>query len=254
MHGSCAQALKAALDLARSGLAVFPCGYSKRPTCEHGLLDATTDATVLRELWRRHGGELVAVRTGATSGIDVLDLDKKHHEAVEWWRTQRDQLPTTRAHRTRRGGLHLILQHAAGLCCSTSKLARGVDVKADGGCAIWWPAAGLPVLCDAEPAPWLDRLLAQLKPPASPPQPGRCVVPDSRRLQQLFRRVSTARQGERNALAFWGACRLAEMVGTGLLGEGEATALVVEAAMVAGLPRTEAIAAARSGLRRAGRS
>jgi len=39
-----------------------------------------------------------------------------------------------------------------------------------------------------------------------------------------------------------------------LLGEGEATALIVEAAMLAGLPRVEAIAAARSGLRAGGRS
>src|SRR5262249_29653669 len=69
LQGSCALALKAALYLAPSGLALFPCGYSKRPTCEHGLLDATTDATVLRKLWRRHGGELVAVRTGAVSGV-----------------------------------------------------------------------------------------------------------------------------------------------------------------------------------------
>jgi len=251
MQGSCALALQAALDLARSSLAVFPCGYSKRPTCEHGLLDATTDATVLRELWRRHSGELVAVRTGAVSGVDVLDLDAKHSGARNWWHAHRAELPVTRVHRTRSGGLHLVFRHAQGLRCSTSKLARGVDIKADDGCAIWWPAVGLPVLCDAEPAPWPDRLLAQLKPPASLPQPGRCVVPDSRRLQQLFRRVSTARQGERNALAFWGACRLAEMVGTGLLGESDALALIVEAAMAAGLPREEAIATARSGMRTA---
>ena len=131
MQGSCALALQAALDLARTGLAVFPCGYSKRPTCGHGLLDATTDATVLRELWRRHGGELVAVRTGQASGIDVFDIDG-HRDARNWWYAHRAELPVTRVHRTRSGGLHLVFRHAHGLRCSTSKLARGIDVKADG--------------------------------------------------------------------------------------------------------------------------
>src|SRR5262249_52223107 len=242
MQGSCALALQAALDLARSGLAVFPCGYSKRPTCEHGLLDATTDATVLRELWRRHSGELVAVRTGAVSGVDVLDLDAKHSGARNWWHAHRAELPVTRVHRTRSGGLHLVFRHAQGLRCSTSKLARGVDVKADGGCAIWWPAGGRPVLGEGAPAPWPAWL------GAAPTPPGR-VIPDDRRLCQLLRRLATSHEGERNDIAYWASCRFSEMVATGLISTREAEALIIDAAMAAGLPRGEAIATARSGLR-----
>jgi hypothetical protein len=81
------------------------------------------------------------------------------------------------------------------------------------------------------------------------PPPSRLVIPDDRRLQQLLHRVATAHEGERNSLTFWAACRFAEMVETDLLGESDALALIVEAAMLAGLPRVEAIAAARSGLR-----
>src|SRR5262249_14583078 len=143
--------------------------------------------------------------------------------------------------------------HPEGLRCSTGKLARGIDVKADGGCAIWWPAAGLPVLHDAAPAPWPDWLRAQLKPPAPPPPPRR-VIPDDRRLCQLLRRIATAHEGERNDITFWGACRFAEMSATGLISANDAMALIIDAAMAAGLPRSEAIATARSGLRRAGRS
>jgi len=73
-------------------------------------------------------------------------------------------------------------------------------------------------------------------------------------LQQLLRCVASAPEGQRNAIAFWGACRLAEMVATNLISANDAMALVIDAAMAAGLPRSEAIAAARSGLRRAGRS
>src|SRR5262249_41039209 len=134
------------------------------------------------------------------------------------------------------------------------KLARGIDVKADGGCCVWWPAAGQPVLHEGPLAPWPAWLLTRLKPPTPPPPPSRPVVPDDRRLQQILRRVVGAHDGERNRLAFWGACRLAEMVATGLISETNAMALIIDAAMAAGLPRIEAIAAARSGLRRAGRS
>jgi hypothetical protein len=251
MNNSCMMALKAALDLARASLHCFPAvirGSSSRPTTPHGFLDASNDATVLRELWRAFPGPLVGVRTGVTSRVDVLDLDREHSEAHRWWRAHRPQLPTTRTYRTRSGGLHLIFQHVDGLRCSTSKLARGVDIKADGGCATWWPAVGFPVLCDAEPAPWPPWLLAQLKPPAPPP-PHRLVVPDDRRQQRLLQRVATAQAGERNSVTYWGACRFAEMVNTGLIGEGDATALLIEAAMVAGLSRSEALATARSGLR-----
>ena len=62
----------------------------------------------------------------------------------------------TRPHRTRSGGLHLIFGHYDGLKCSAGKIARGVDVRADGGYILWWPAAGLPMLSDAPIAPWPD--------------------------------------------------------------------------------------------------
>jgi hypothetical protein len=259
VNQSCAKALQAALALAReSNLHCFPAFIrepSSRPTTPHGFLDASNDPTILRELWRSFPGSLVGVRTGTSSGIDVLDLDQEHPEVHVWWREHRTQLPATRTHRSRSGGLHLIFQHVDGLHCSTSKLARGVDIKADGGCATWWPAVGFPVLCDAEPAPWPPRLLAQLR-PASQPQPtdARQVVPDDRRLQQLLRCVSTTPEGQRNAITFWAACRFGEMVTTGLLSESDAIALIVEAATCTGLPRAEAIATARSGLRTAGRS
>jgi hypothetical protein len=253
MQASCALALQAALELACSGLAVFPCAHNKRPTTPHGFLDATKDSEVLRELWQQCPAPLIGVRTGEISNLDILDIDAKHRDARTWWHGHRAELPATRVHRTRSGGLHLVFQHAEGLRCSTGKLARGVDIKGDDGCAIWWPAVSLPVLHDGEPACWPAWLLAQLKPKAPPP-PSRLVIPDDRRLQRICQLVATAREGQRNAMAFWGACRLAEMVGTGLLGEGEATALIVDAAMAAGLPRTEAMATAHSGLRTAGRS
>jgi hypothetical protein len=176
---SVAAALNAALELASQGLRCFPCAPSKVPTTPRGFLDASAKTVVLRKLWANLPGPLVGVPTGAASGIGVLDLDRKHPEAAQWWKTRRQRLPPTRVHRTRSGGLHLIFRHAPGMRCSTSKITPGLDIRADGGYVIWWPAAGLPVLCDAPLAPFPEWLRAQL---VLPPQPliQRITIPDTR--------------------------------------------------------------------------
>jgi hypothetical protein len=240
--------LAVALEIAATGLSSFPVAASKCPTTPHGFLDSSTDPGVLRKLWAEYPGPLVGVRTGSGSDIDVLDLDTKA-PAREWWSLNRINIPPTRTHRTRSGGLHLLFQHAPSLRCSTSKIARGVDVRADGGYIIWWPAAGLPVLRDIPPAPWPNLLLDLLK-PAKPPPPHCAVIPDDLQVRRILNCVATAQPGERNSVAFWGACRLGAMTATGLLSEGDALALIADAAMTAGLSHREALAAARSGLRR----
>ena len=53
MPGSSTQALQAALELARTGVAVFPCAHNKRPCTAHGFYNASKDASEVRELWRR---------------------------------------------------------------------------------------------------------------------------------------------------------------------------------------------------------
>ena len=64
--------------------------------------------------------------------------------------------------------------------------------------------------------------------------------------------VAGAREGERNSLTYWAACRAGEMVASGLLGADAAAAVIAEAAMRAGLPRAEAERTARSGIRATG--
>jgi len=51
-------------------------------------------------------------------------------------------------------------------------------------------------------------------------------------------------------LTYWAACRVGEMVASGLL---DAAAVITEAATRAGLPRSEAERTAWSGIRRTGR-
>lgn len=238
--------LDTALVLAAEGLHCFPCSSNKRPTCPNGFLDATTDPKELDALWT-NPGPLVGVRSGANSNIDVLDIDVGHPEALAWWTSNRAQIPTTRVHRTRRRGLHLLFRHHPGLRCSIGRLAKGVDVRAEGGYFVWWPAAGCAVLNDGPVAQWPAWLLALLQPPAQ--AKNRClVVPDERALAGLVRLVANAREGERNQVLFWAACRLGEMVATRLLNSQLAIALIADAAVHAGLPRFEAERTARSGL------
>jgi hypothetical protein len=136
-------ALTKARELARQGLSSFPCRDDKKPACPHGFKDATRDEQKLIELWRKYPGTLVGVPTGKENGFDVLDYDHQHEKARQWYDEHYDDLPETRGHNTRSGGYHFIFQHRPGLRCSTGKICKGVDVRADGGYIIWWPATGL---------------------------------------------------------------------------------------------------------------
>jgi hypothetical protein len=133
-----------------SELPIFPCNIAKVPIIARGFKSARRGANPT-------GWPLVGFATGAASGIDVLDIDT----GVGWYSANFDALPQTRAHQTQRG-LHLLFRHAVGLRCSTSRIAPGVDVRADGGYAIWWPREGLPIedwpLCE-----WPDWLLEEAR-------------------------------------------------------------------------------------------
>jgi hypothetical protein len=233
----------------------------------HGFLDASTHDDDLKALWSEFPGPLVGVATGNPSQLAVLDLDKKHAEARDWYVVHRDRLQPTRTHRTRSGGLHLLFGHLDGLRNSASKIAKGVDVRADGGYIVWWPAAGLQVLSDEPIAPWPDDLIEALAEPASaaplPPLPPPVRTPhrvagDLRpalhRVIGLGRIVAHAGEGERNRILFWATCRARDMIAAGDL-DRPAAVEVVEAlhaaAIRAGLPAREAERTIRSAMRAA---
>jgi len=242
--------LDAALELAREGFPVFPCRRDKRPATPRGFYDAAVDEAEIRRLWRFCPGPLIGVSTGESSGFDVLDVDPRHG-GDEWLNENTHRLYATRIHETQSGGFHLLFIHRRGLRCSTGKVARGLDVRADAGYAIWWPASGLPVLNDAPIDEWPEWLLSILMTAPRPsPVAFRGRVPDRRQIEALVRTVALAREGDRNSVTFWAACRLGEMVRTRLLDEGRAIALITEAAARSGLEAREAERTAASGLAR----
>jgi hypothetical protein len=239
-----------ALRLAAAGLAVFPCAATKAPACPTGFKAATRDPARVTELWHRHPGPLVGVRTGTEDGLDALDVDAKHEAARRWWADNRPKLPSTRVHRTRSGGLHLLFQHAPGIRCSAGRIAVGVDVRGDDGYVIWWPACGLPVLCSDPLADWPPFLLEALRPPAARyDRPA--IVPDDRGMAGILRAVVNAPPGQRNSRLFWAACRFGDRVRSNLMSEGVALAILQEAGQRAGLPGAEVRRTAASGLKAA---
>jgi hypothetical protein len=155
------------LELEGRPLAICPYGSDKKPTCPGGFNAASIDPKAIERLWSLYPGPLVGVATGTASGIAVLDIDIRHKG--EAWLAEFDAtfgFPATRVHASRSGGLHFIFQHRAGLRSSRELIARGVDVRADGGAVIWWPAAGHRVLCEGPVAPWpaiFDEALAKGK-------------------------------------------------------------------------------------------
>jgi Bifunctional DNA primase/polymerase, N-terminal len=213
-------ALSAARTLGGMGYACFPCRADKTPATRNGFKAAVKELRAIEDLWHRYPGELVGVATGAMSDASVVDIDAKHNTVRQWWTEHRDRLLPARVHRTRSGGLHVVYRHRPGLNCSTSRIAHGIDVRADGGYIIWWPAAGLPVLADAGLKPWPNWLVVEAPAAALPPPSisRRAIAargdlrPTLHRALGLVRTVATAAEGERNRLLFWAACRARDMV------------------------------------------
>lgn len=118
---------------------VFPCTpSSKRPMVEGGFQAATQDRETLERWWRRWPEGLIGVPTGARSGLVAIDCDPK---GLDWYQSERKRLGDYRLHQTRRGK-HLLYQDPGDIRNSAGKLAKGVDVRGEGGYVIWWPAHG----------------------------------------------------------------------------------------------------------------
>jgi hypothetical protein len=253
-------ALDFAFGLSAEGLHCFPCRENKQPACPHGFKDAVAGETEVRDLWHRYPGALIGIATGEISGIDALDIDRKHPEAVAWWTENRHRVPETRTHRTKSGGLHLLFRHAPELRCWTARPVVGIDGRADGGYCIWWPAAGLPVLRDTPPAEWPGWLLDQVMPKPSGPisiwSPetisGNADRYAEAALNNAVERVSRAGEGVRNSTLNEEAFSLGRLVEAGALaGQAVADALA-SAGLMAGLSPHEVETTLRSAFRARG--
>ncbi|WP_315797655.1 bifunctional DNA primase/polymerase [Bradyrhizobium sp. SZCCHNRI3043] len=212
-----------ALALAARNIPVFPCASNKAPARSkddggNGFRDATCDPTEVRRLWRHWRGPLIGMPCGAVSGLFVVDVDApRHPEAEAWLERHAPYLGETYQCTTRSGGTHIFFRHHPELKTTAGRLCRGVDTRGDGGYVILW-AREVPAPVQETPQ-WL---VAALRPP-KPPQVIQ-IIPRCRRngsaddrVHGVLRRVGAAREGERNALTYWGACRITDMIESGEL-------------------------------------
>lgn len=246
-----------AVERGKNGDAVFPCNGDKTPACKHGCKDAVKDkAGIIRLFSDAPTASLIGVATGSPSGFDVLDIDAQHG-GLSWYEENRHRIPETFMYRTKSGGLHPRFKHKNGLKNSVSRIALGVDVRTDGGSAIYWPAAGYEIICAAPPAEWPEWLLTLAMPPPRPVFDSTRDIPKGSRyaaaaLRRAAESISKAGEGTRNHTLNREAFSMLRFAQTGELGADEIATALAQAALASGLMHHEIVPTLTSALRARG--
>jgi Bifunctional DNA primase/polymerase, N-terminal len=124
----------------RLGWAVLPC-RGKRPLTWHGVHDASRDIETIAR-WREHPDANVGVACGATSGIDVVDVDGEAGRAtLAEVEAACGPLPATPRQVTGSGGLHVIFAYdPARPIGNRVRGLPGIDTRSDGGYVVVSPS------------------------------------------------------------------------------------------------------------------
>lgn len=215
---------RAAARLAAAGVPVFPCvPGAKNPRTEHGFHEATTDPARVAAWWRRWPAANIGIPTGAASGVEVVDVDRKPggDGFAAFERAHRAGLVPgwLAVVRSASGGAHFYFPADPARPQRSWQAAQAhVDFRGDGGYIIVPPStvtgSGFyELVAGADPAPSpLDA--ARLRDFLDPrPEPARYRARGPVRLEDAERLaawVSLRAEGERNRGLFWASCRLAE--------------------------------------------
>lgn len=242
--------------LARHGLKIFPCNEDKKPVCKWSEV-ATNCPESVPLLWRTYPGTLIGVATGKASGFDVLDLDLYKPDADAWYQEHCARIPATRTHKTRKDGLHLLFRHRENMRNSAGKIAPGVDVRADGGYIIWWPAAGYEIIDKSRAQPWPAWLVEMTQPPL--PRKADLEHLDNKlkdadryvqgAVRAAVQAVASAPEGRRNDVLNGETYSLARFIPDGYLSASDIAYAMSAAALQAGLSEREIQKTVASALR-----
>lgn len=106
-----------------------------------GFYDATTEEGQIQDWWTRHPDANIGIRTGAASGLLVIDVDPRNGGSLEALYERYPELRETRVAQTGGGGWHLYVHYPGFEVDSGSHvLAVGVDIKADKGYVVAHPS------------------------------------------------------------------------------------------------------------------
>ncbi|MFI6682007.1 bifunctional DNA primase/polymerase [Kribbella sp. NPDC050470] len=257
--------LTAALAAADRGWPVFLLGRSKRPvancpdcpkdahdpaccghlTC-HGFYAASTDPARVAAIVAAVPGGQLAVRTGASSGLLVVDVDPAHGGDRSLAGLVVDQLvPRTLWVRSGSGGVHLYYRHPGGDMQSRPMPDRaGIDIKADGGYVVLPPSihhrTHQPYRWGTGPADVVEMppaLVTACLPPAEPEaspagqiatvEAGGISHPE-RLLTAHLDAVRNAPEGRRRTTLYGAARGVARMVAAGAINHADAIAALTD--------------------------
>ena len=201
-----------ALDYARRGWPIFPChnangakcscgkddcpSPAKHPRTVQGVRAATTDETQIQNWWNNYPQANVAIRTGAESGILVLDIDPRHggNESLAKLGVDLSGVPSVK---TGGGGRHYYFSAPKDPVKNRANIRPGIDIRGANGYVLAPPSDHISGgvyewetdIPDAlPPVPeWLSELLSK---PERPEQHNAANVPQDAH-QRLLRRATS---------------------------------------------------------------
>lgn len=243
------------------GWPVFPLSRDKRPLEKSeapgtgGFHRATIDGDQI-QVWSEQWPEAnIGVRTGKASGVIVVDIDgPEGAQSVERLRKRWLRLPETAEVRTSRGK-HLYYAYLPGVRNSASKLAPGIDIRAEGGSVVApisiHPSGGL-YEWTTEPTGHLPLFPLWIVRSLNPPmRKYKRKAPKLRDVdcEKFLNAVRIAPRGQRNHTLNRAAFILGRIVAEGGESESRAFDALVQAGCDAGLSTIESRATSRSGMR-----
>jgi len=126
-----------ALRYAKRGWPVFPLQpRGKKPLTPHGVLEATTNATLIERWWDRWPTANVGIATGEKAGFWVLDIDGPEGTvSLTELECEFGCLPETLEQQTGGGGRHLFFAWPPGSreIRNRQAIRKGIDVRGNGG-------------------------------------------------------------------------------------------------------------------------
>jgi hypothetical protein len=204
----------AAQRYASQGWLVFPLTPSgKTPRTKNGHLAATRNQAKISQWWQRWRTANIGVKTGAESGLVVLDVDVKNNQpglqSLAELERQHGSIETLRAH-TPTGGLHLFFRAPAQVVTNRAGFLPGLDLRGQGGYIVVAPSRidgqsyswENPSAQIAEMPDWLLEIINAKQ------QKGKKASPTQLEKLTFSEALAGVQEGNRNDTIFRFACKL----------------------------------------------
>ncbi|MDL2266994.1 phage/plasmid primase, P4 family [Desulfovibrio sp. OttesenSCG-928-G15] len=250
-----------ALFLAEQDIPVFPT-KNKRPLTTHGYLDATIDKKQIQEWGDQWPDAVPGIPTGEKVGFFVLDVDRpKKDGEPDGLDTLRDltekygSLPFTRSQMTPSGGAHYLFKipsDGRDIRNSAKKIAPGLDIRGNGGYVCFYGFSNDFEI--AAPPQFILDLIENAKKKTEPAPSAYTQAPRlsgswrdnpyiKKAIEDELARIYSTPSGGRSDIENEVSFNLAGWVASGVLGEGEARDMLLDAATANGHVRDDGMAA-----------